>query len=29
MGTDLTGGLGDDREFVFAAQPADPEMRSR
>ena len=27
MGTDLTGGLGDDREFVFAEQPADPEMR--
>jgi len=27
MGTDLTGGLGDNREFVFAEQPADPEMR--
>ncbi len=27
MATDLTGGLGDDREYVFAAQPDDPEMR--
>src|SRR3982750_2553106 len=27
MATDLTGGLGDDREFVFAEQPDDPEMR--
>ena len=27
MGTDLTGGLGDDREFVFAEQPENPEMR--
>ena len=27
MATDLTGGLGDDREYVFASQPADPEMR--
>lgn len=24
---DLTGGLGDDREYVFATQPDDPEMR--
>jgi hypothetical protein len=24
---DLTGGLGDDREFVFAKQPENPEMR--
>src|SRR5262249_51123602 len=23
----LTGGFGEDREFVFAAQPEDPEMR--
>ena len=27
MATDLTGGLGEDREFVFGAQPEDPEMR--
>lgn len=27
MSVDLTGGLSDDREFVFATQPADPEMR--
>ena len=27
MATDLTGGLGDGREFVFGAQPDDPEMR--
>jgi hypothetical protein len=27
MATDLTGGLGDDREFVFGSQPEDPEMR--
>jgi hypothetical protein len=27
MTIDLTGGLDDDREFVFAAQPDDPEMR--
>jgi hypothetical protein len=27
MATDLTGGLSDDREFVFATQPDDPEMR--
>jgi hypothetical protein len=27
MGTDLTGGLDDAREFVFAEQPANPEMR--
>ena len=27
MAIDLTGGLTDDREFVFAAQPDDPEMR--
>jgi hypothetical protein len=27
MAIDLTGGLTDDREFVFAAQPADPDMR--
>lgn len=27
MATDLTGGLGDEREYVFATQPADPEMR--
>jgi hypothetical protein len=27
MAIDLTGGLGDDREYVFAAQPDDPEMR--
>ncbi|HXY91282.1 MAG TPA: hypothetical protein VEP49_02295 [Acidimicrobiia bacterium] len=27
MGIDLTGGLGDDREYVFATQPDDPEMR--
>jgi hypothetical protein len=27
MGVDLTGGLGDEREFVFPAQPEDPEMR--
>ena len=27
MTIDLTGGLNDDREFVFATQPPDPEMR--
>ncbi len=27
MAVDLTGGLGDDREYVFATQPDDPEMR--
>jgi hypothetical protein len=27
MAVDLTGGLGDDREFVFGSQPDDPEMR--
>jgi hypothetical protein len=27
VATDLTGGLGEDREFVFGAQPDDPEMR--
>ena len=27
MAIDLTGGLSDDREYVFAAQPDDPEMR--
>ena len=27
MAIDYTGGLSDDREFVFAEQPADPEMR--
>jgi prepilin-type processing-associated H-X9-DG protein len=27
MGVDLTGGLSVDREFVFADQPADPDMR--
>jgi hypothetical protein len=27
MAIDLTGGLGDDREYVFATQPDDPEMR--
>jgi hypothetical protein len=27
MSVDLTGGLSDDREFVFATQPDDPEMR--
>jgi hypothetical protein len=27
MWVDLTGGLGEDREFVFATQPEDPEMR--
>ena len=27
MAIDLTGGLTDDREFVFAEQPDDPEMR--
>ena len=27
MATDLTGGLGDDREYVFATQPDEPEMR--
>jgi hypothetical protein len=27
MGIDLTGGLGDERELVFPAQPDDPEMR--
>lgn len=27
MAIDLTGGLTEDREFVFAEQPSDPEMR--
>jgi hypothetical protein len=27
MAIDLTGGLSDDREFVFATQPDEPEMR--
>lgn len=27
MAVDLTGGLGDDREYVFAAQPDIPDMR--
>jgi hypothetical protein len=27
MSVDLTGGLSDEREFVFATQPDDPEMR--
>jgi hypothetical protein len=27
MGIDLTGGLAEDREFVFPGQPDDPEMR--
>ncbi|HLG67029.1 MAG TPA: hypothetical protein VKV36_04065 [Acidimicrobiales bacterium] len=27
MGVDLTGGLSDDREYVFANQPQNPEMR--
>jgi hypothetical protein len=27
VAVDLTGGFGKDREFVFASQPADPEMR--
>lgn len=27
MATDLTGGLDESREFVFAQQPDDPEMR--
>ena len=27
MAIDLTGGLTDDREFVFAEQPDDPDMR--
>lgn len=27
MGADLTGGIGDEREYVFAEQPDDPEMR--
>ncbi len=27
MSIDLTGGLSDDREYVFATQPDDPEMR--
>ena len=27
MAVDLTGGLGDEREYVFAKQPDDPEMR--
>ena len=27
MGIDLTGGLGDEREFVFPTKPEDPEMR--
>jgi hypothetical protein len=27
MAIDLTGGLSDGREYVFATQPDDPEMR--
>ena len=27
MAIDFTGGLSDDREYVFAEQPSDPEMR--
>ena len=27
MTVDLTGGLGDEREYVFAEQPANPDMR--
>ena len=27
MTIDFTGGLSDDREFLFAKQPDDPEMR--
>src|SRR6516162_4022420 len=27
MSTDLTAGLGQDREYVFGSQPEDPEMR--
>jgi prepilin-type processing-associated H-X9-DG protein len=27
MAIDLTGGLGDDREYVFATQPDEPDMR--
>src|SRR6202051_2624553 len=27
MAIDLTGGLSDDREYVFATQPDNPEMR--
>src|SRR2546421_203181 len=27
MAVDLTGGLGDEREYVFPTQPDDPEMR--
>ncbi|MBO0728406.1 MAG: hypothetical protein J2P57_04050 [Acidimicrobiaceae bacterium] len=27
MGVDLTGGLAEDREFVFGSQPENPEMR--
>ncbi|HEY7107254.1 MAG TPA: hypothetical protein VH986_12675 [Acidimicrobiia bacterium] len=27
MAVDLSGGLGDEREYVFASQPDDPEMR--
>src|SRR5262249_4408950 len=27
MAVDLTGGLDDEREYVFAGQPDDPEMR--
>ena len=27
VAVDLTGGLGDEREYVFATQPDDPEMR--
>jgi hypothetical protein len=27
MAVDLTGGLGDDREYVFATQPDNPDMR--
>ena len=27
MSDDMSGGLSDEREFVFAAQPHDPEMR--
>ena len=29
MAIDFTGGLSEDREFVFAEQPSDPEMRGR
>ena len=27
MAIDFTGGLSEDREYVFAEQPSDPEMR--